>query len=149
MLCMEQFAYLQLKKSDLLDLHQALVARWMIENRLRFTQGLESIGPPFLVDRIASILNMNEDEAHALFHRAEDELWEYSWHVYTEEWAWHRAEQDVRKQLKRYVRTLNQEQLNTIIEKRFETAFERYVAEVAMEDEVKPQIKRTVKNGKK
>lgn len=146
---MEALAYLQLKKADLLDLHQALVTRWMVENRLRYTQGLESIGPPFLVDRIESILDMNEDQAHTLFHVAEEELWEYSWHTYTEEWAWHRAEQDVRKKLKRQIDHLDKDQLEAIIEKRFEATFERYISEVAMEEETKPQTKRGAKTEKK
>lgn len=146
---MEALAYLQLKKSDLLDLHQALLARWMIENRLRYAQGLESVGPPLLLDRLEGLLNISEDQAHDLFHRVEEELWEYSWHTYTEEWAWHRAEQDVRKKLKRQVNTLDKDQLEAIIEKRFESTFDKYVSEVAMEDEAKPQEKRTTKTRKK
>ncbi len=146
---MEALAYLQLKKSDLLDIHQALLARWLIENRLRDAQGLESVGPPLLLDRLEAILSIKEDESHSLFHRVEDELWEYSWHSYTEEWAWHRAEQDVRKQLKRQLSTIDKQQLETIIEKRFETAFDTYVSEVAMEEDVKPQGKRVMKSKKK
>ncbi len=146
---MEPIAYLQLKKRDLLDLHQALVGRWIVENRLRSAQGLENISPPFLMERLEKILGIHEDDAHACFHRIEDELWEYSWHTYIEEWAWHRAEQDVRKKLKRQLHRLNKDQLENMIEKRFETTFEQYVSEVAMEDEIKPRGKRNTKAEKK
>lgn len=131
---MEDFAYLQLKKSDLLDIHRALLARWVVEDKLRQAQGLESVGPPFLLNRLEALLGMKEQEAHTLFHRCEDELWEYSWYTYTEEWAWHRAEQDVRKELGQQLSQMDQRQLDELIDKRYERMLETYVEEVSLED---------------
>lgn len=146
---MEEFAYLQLKKSDLLDIHRALLARWLIEDKLRQTQGLESVGPPLLLDRIETLLHLNEDEAHKLFHQVEDELWEHSWYSFTEEWAWHRAEQDVKNELGRERKYMDQDQLETLTEKRYEEHLETYIKEISMDEEKQPKAARQKKDTKK
>ncbi len=149
---MEEFAYIQLRKSDLLDIHRAMLARWLIEDKLRQTQGLESVGPPLILDRIETLLGMNEEEAHNLFHQVEDELWEHSWYSFTEEWAWHRAEQDVQKELGRERKYMDQNQLDTLTEKRYEANFETYTQEISMDEEKQPKPtkeKRDAKNPKK
>lgn len=145
---MEEFAYLQLRKSDLLDIHRALLARWLMEDKLRQTQGLESIGPPLLLDRIETLLRMNEEEAHTLFHQVEDELWEHSWHSFTEEWAWHRAEQEIQKELGRERKYMDKDQLEALVEKRYEERFDLYVEEISMDEEKKPKSSREKKDAK-
>ena len=136
---MEEFAYIQVKKSDLLELHRALLARWLLEDKLRQTQGLESASPPLLMDRIETLLGLNAEQSHALFHRVEDELWEYSWSTFTEEWAWHRAEQDVRKQLGAKYLAMDKAELETFIEKRYEAKLETYAKEISLEEKAEPE----------
>ena len=61
-----------------------------------------------------------------------------SWYSFTEEWAWHRAEQDVRKELGvKQRKYMKQEEIETLIEKRYESGFETYVKEVALEEQEK------------
>lgn len=149
---MEEFVYLQLKKSDLLEIHRALLARWIVEDKLRLAQGLEHVGPPMLLDRIEALFGMKSDEAHALFHRVEDELWEYSWHMFVEEWAWHRAEEDVHKELGDKIKYMNQEQIENFVEKQYESHFEAYIEEISLQEDKQPKAaraKRDVKNSKK
>lgn len=138
---MEEFAYIQVKKSDLLELHRALLARWVIEDKLRQAQGLESVSPPLLMDRIETLLGLNEAQSHELFHRVEDELWEYSWSAFTEEWAWHRAEQDVHKQLGAKRHDMKKAELETLIEKRYEAKFETYTKEISLEEKAEVKTK--------
>jgi hypothetical protein len=146
----EEFAFLQLKKADVVEIHRALMNRWLIEDKLRQAQGLESIGPSFLIHRLEHLLNVNEEEAHALFHSAESELWEYSWYTYTDEWAWHRAEQDVRKALGARFSRMNDEQLDELIDKRREDLFETYLSEVSLEEPADPRAqKKATKTHKK
>ncbi len=148
---MEEFAYLQLRKSDLLDLHRALLGRWLTEDKLRQSQGLESVGPPTLLDRIETLIGLDESQAHTLFHRVEDELWEYSWYSYTEEWAWHRAEQDIKKELGSSFDGMNKDKREELIERRYETSFDKYLAEVSIDEETKitRSKKSNVKTSKK
>jgi hypothetical protein len=136
---MEEFAYIQVKKSDLLELHRALLARWLVEDKLRQTQGLESVSPPPLMDRIETLLGLNAEQSHDLFHRVEDELWEYSWGTFTEEWAWHRAEQDVHKQLGSKHAAMDKAELEMLVEKRYEAKLETYTKEISLEEKIESE----------
>lgn len=130
-----EFAFLQLTKQELLDIHEALLAKWIVEDSLREARGLETIDPPALLLRLEQLIGMNDDVAHARFHAIEDELWEYSWQAYTDEWAWFRAKQEVLKELGPRAKRMSDHQQEKHIEERYEKSFDRYVSEIDMQEE--------------
>lgn len=130
-----EFAFLQLPREQLAELHRAVLARWMIEDRLRQEQGLEEVQPPALLERLEELLGMDEDQAHQLFHVIEDELWAHSWYHFTDEWAWRRAEQDAVTQLGDKAKYTDDREREALIEQIYEAKFDTYTQEVSMEDD--------------
>lgn len=130
-----QYAFLRLTRPQLEQIHQALLTHFVLEDTNRREQGLEAIEPPRVLDEIEQLLNLTEQEAHKQFHDIEDELWEYSWYTYTDEWAWHRAQQEVTKELGTRGRRMKRDALDELIEKRYRDRFETYVAEVDMREQ--------------
>lgn len=139
------FAFLSASREELIELHRALLRQHIIENALRKEQGLELIEPTDLLEKLEHLLHIGADDAHALMHRMEDELWEYSWYTYTDEWAWYRAKQDVLKDLRGAARAKTSDEMDKLVEAQYEKQFEKYVAEVDMQEELPtkaPQTKR-------
>ncbi len=144
------YASITLPKKDLAELHRGLLIRHLVENGIRREEGLEEADEPKVLTAVENALGLKEDEAHALFHRAEDELWDYVWYAYTDEWAWFRARQDVLKELGSKRTGLTQEALDRKTEERYREHFEKYVSEVDMRDlEQKAQAKKEKKRAKK
>jgi hypothetical protein len=141
---MEDFSFLQLRRADLKEIHQAMLLQWLVEERLRNANGLEGTDPPLLLGRLETLLNLSPDGAHELFHVVDDMLWEHSWINYIEEWAWRRADEDVRQELGTRLKYMDEEQLETLIEHRSEDKFEKYSREIALD-----RNERTGKTGKK
>ncbi len=144
-----QFAFLQLSHDDLKEMYFSLLRQWILECTLRQERGLEPVMPPPLLDRLEALLQLKEEEAHQLFHAVEDELWEYSWCTFTDEWAWYRAHQDVTKELGAETKRTDQHHLDALIQKRYEDGFETYLAEVDMHDETTVQEKKRARQPKK
>ncbi|MCK9361026.1 hypothetical protein M0Q28_02235 [Patescibacteria group bacterium] len=144
------YASITLPKKDLAELHRGLLLRHIVENGIRREEGLEEADEPKVLAAVESALGLNEDEAHALFHRAEDELWDYVWYSYTDEWAWFRARQEVLKELGSKRTGVTQEALDRKTEEKYREHFEKYVSEVDMRDvEQKAQAKKEKKRAKK
>ena len=40
-----------------------------------------------------SLLGKSEPQLERLYEEADEEMWEYAWYAYTDEWAWWRAKQ--------------------------------------------------------
>jgi hypothetical protein len=128
---MTEFVGLQLSREELKELHAALIQRAAVEDELRKEKSQEEAEHP-LLERIEGLLGESETVLHALDHVIEDELWEYSWYAFTDEWAWYRAKQDVEKELAKKERS--ETELHRLIEQRYQKNFESYVSEIDMID---------------
>ncbi len=128
------YASITLPKTDLAELYRGLVLRHLVENEIRREEGLEEAGEPKVLIALESALNLTDTEADALYHRAEDELWDYAWYAYTDEWAWFRARQEVLEELGTKRTGLTQEALDRKTEDRYREKFDAYVAEIDMRE---------------
>ncbi len=142
------FAFLSASREELLELHRAILRQQILENALRKEQGLEPAEHTEMLEKLERLLNISSDEAHALAHRMEDELWEYSWYTYTDEWAWYRARQDVLKEPRSATLGKNEQEIERLVEERYEKQFEKYVGEVDMQEELTPNEPRKTKRAR-
>lgn len=129
-----EFITLQLSRSEAFELHAALVSRAMLEDDLRREKGLEPVSARPALERLDALLRMNEKQEEALAHAMDDELWEFAWYRFTDEWAWYRAAQEVEKDIGS-TNTLSRRELQQRIEMRYERDFETFVKELEMPDE--------------
>lgn len=125
---------LHLTPTQLTEVYRALLARFVVEDTLRREQGLEPIEYPKLLEHLEHLLRIDPEKAHQTFHHEEDELWEYSWYTFTDEWAWFRAKQDTLKELGAKVARTPSKTLEAKIESLYEERFDRYAAEVDMQE---------------
>lgn len=126
------FAFFSATRGELEDLYHALMMHTIVTNAIREEQHQEPIDPPMILQKIELLMKMSAEKAHAEFHRAEDALWEYSWYTFTDEWAMHRARQDVLRAQKKSGVTLTAQELEQLVETQYEKEFETYSAEVDM-----------------
>ena len=137
------FYNLHLNHQQLLEIHRALLQRFLVEETMRREQGLEATEYPHLLEHLEQVLSIDTETAHQLFHREEESLWEYSWYAFTDEWAWFRARQDVLRDLGIHAQQTPRKSLEERIKKQYEEKFETYLKEVDMEErEEKKQMTR-------
>jgi hypothetical protein len=137
-----EFASLQMSRSELQEIHAALVRNALVEDRVRREKGLEAIERRPMLEQIEKLLGENEHSLHMLDHVAEDGLWEYSWYVFTDEWAWFRAEKETLLELGPKREAMDKAEFEKTVEIRYHKNFDRYVAEIDMVEEGKPSTKR-------
>ncbi len=128
------YASITLPKKDLTELYRGLLLRHFVENEIRREEGLEEADEPKVLAALESALALNDREAHELYHQAEDELWDYAWYAYTDEWAWFRARQEILKELGSKRTGLTQEALDRKTEDRYRERFDTYVEEIDMRE---------------
>src|SRR5690349_20885789 len=127
-----EFFSLSFSREEVRELHEALLLRSMVEDELRREQGLEPVAMrPFLA-RVEQLLNLSEKQVERVTERMDAGLWEHAWYVFTDEWAWYRARQDVEKELKGEI--LSEPDMRERMEQKYHDEFERYVREVEMKD---------------
>lgn len=144
------YASITLPKKDLADLYRGMLLRHFVENEIRREEGLEEAPEPKVLTALEVALGLNERETHDLYHRAEDELWDYAWYAYTDEWAWFRARQDVLKELGAKRTGLTQDALDRKTEDRYRERFDAYVSEIDMrEPDAGPNKKKEKKRERK
>lgn len=143
-----EFATIQFDREELLELHRALLQRAMVEDELRHERGLEKIDRHPLLDKIEALVGLSEDKLHNLDHATEDEMWEFAWYAFTDEWAWHRAGQDVKKDLADLPNKTPEEDAKKLVEARYRENFDAYVAEVDMRDSKKEKFTPAKQNKK-
>ncbi|MFA6429270.1 MAG: hypothetical protein WCV84_02110 [Patescibacteria group bacterium] len=138
-----QFAFLSFSKNELIELHRALLARFIMEDSLRKEHALEPIDPSPLLTRVEQLLQIPDRTSHAIFEQVDEEVWQHSWFAFTDEWAWFRARQDVRKKLGSELANTSPKDLEALIDHRYDEWFDRYVHELDMND--KPTTERKKK----
>lgn len=132
--CMDmEFITLQLSRTEALELQAALVSRAMLEDDLRHEKGLEPVSVRSTLERLGTLLQMTTGQEEQLAHAMDDELWEFAWYRFTDEWAWYRASQEVEKESG--ASSLSKRELQQRIEQRYERNFESYVKELEMPDD--------------
>ena len=129
-----EFYGLSLRREELLEMQTALLQRYMMEDELRREKGLEPLMERPLIHRVDELLRLSENQLDRLQQALDDELWEFSWYAFTEEWAWFRARQDVRKELGPRAAKLSDDEMHRRIEQRFNKYFEKFVQELEMKD---------------
>ncbi len=141
----QEYISLTLPKRDLEEFHRGLLQRFVAESLVRREQGLEESAYPDSLSKLEEILGVSEERAHAMLHETEDDLWNYAWYVYTDEWAWHRAKDETIKELGKKSTSLKSDALDRLVEERYEKNFETYIREIDMKeetDEVEPRKSR-------
>jgi len=128
-----EFLGLSLSRCEVLDCLRACMAQALLEDEIRVQQGLEPLEEPPLVRRLLQLLRMPDTEADEVADRVSDDLWAYSWYVYTNEWAWFRAKQEAMRQL--HGQNANEEnaEFRRLAERLYKRNFEIYTKEIDMQ----------------
>ncbi|MBI4139143.1 hypothetical protein HY479_03265 [Candidatus Uhrbacteria bacterium] len=134
-----EFFGLSLTREELAEVQAALVQRAMLEDELRREKGLEPVADRPLLRRIDAILRPSDARLDHLTQALDDELWEFAWYAFTEEWAWFRARQEIRKELGSRASKLEEEEMRRRVEQRFNKYFEKFVKELEMADAPLPK----------
>lgn len=142
-----EFATLQFDREELLELHRALLQRALVEDEVRHERGLEKIDRHPLLEKIEALVGLDDEKLHALDHDVEDEMWEFAWYAFTDEWAWHRAGQEVAKEVAETSVKPSDAEKTKLIETRYREKFDAYVAEVDMRESAKEKF--TARQNKK
>lgn len=130
---MQPIVTLTLPLDDARELYRALILRYFVEDTLRRERGLEPISLPVLAERIEKTLGLSQDQIQVETKRVEDELWQHAWLSFTDEWAWHRAKQDIQKELSSTDQArFTAEELEKLAEHRYEAKLEQYLKEVEL-----------------
>ena len=130
---MQPIVTLTLPLTEARELYRAMITRYLMEDTLRREQGLEPVEISGFIKRLEQVLGVQPEHAVFALNQVEDELWQHAWLSFTDEWAWHRARQDIKKELSAEERTkLTAEELETAAEKRYEERFDAYLAEVQL-----------------
>ncbi|MFA4954404.1 MAG: hypothetical protein WC641_03775 [Patescibacteria group bacterium] len=128
-----EFATIQFSREELVEIHRALLQRVMLEDELRKERGLEKPDRHPLLEKIEMLLGEREPDLQEIDMHVEDELWEFAWYVYTDEWAWYRAGQEAAKGENGKPLT-DASRLKTLTEKFYRDNFDRYAAEIDMHE---------------
>ncbi len=132
-----EFASIQLTREELIQIHTALVQRAILEDELREERDQPTIERRPLLETIEALLNEPDERMQQLDHVLEDQLWEYSWYAFTDEWAHARAAQDVLRDVGPEARVADPVAFEKKVDLRYQKDFERYVTELSMDDDQK------------
>ena len=125
-----EFISLMFSKRDGLECLKACMAYALMENELRVQQGFEPLDQTPLVMNLVTALGLKDQELEKIERACTDDMWSYSWHVFTNEWAWFRAKQEALSVVKH-----RQPDYNRQAEKFYKKNFEKYVKEIDMHSE--------------
>ncbi|MDO8617827.1 MAG: hypothetical protein Q7N87_03015 [Candidatus Uhrbacteria bacterium] len=139
------FVSFSLPRQELPELYRSLATSFMIEQILRNEQGLEPVDPPLFLQNVERLLRVAGESPSSLMEQAEEELWAHAWYIYTDEWAWFRAKEDVMRELGERLSRTKHDVLDRLVEKTYRKKFDQYVAEIDMQPKVsmaQPQKKK-------
>ena len=127
-----EFVSLTLSRQELLEIQEALAMRSMVEDDLRYQEGLEPVGRRALLEKVDHLLNASEQQLQGLELRIDEELWHQAWHAYTDEWAWFRARKDVLRELGPLAASTTKETIDDLVHRRYHDKYDDYLAEIDM-----------------
>jgi hypothetical protein len=140
-----EYFTLTFSRKELMDLQAALIQRAIVEDELRCEKGLESVSCRPLLERADQLLCLSDSQFESFSQALEDELWEYSWFSFTDEWAWFRARQDVERENCSKRLNMDKDALQRRVETRYQKDFEKYLNELEMNDTQKKESNKTQK----
>lgn len=130
---MQPIVNLTLSLGETRELHRAMLTRYLMEDALRREQGLESVDVSPFVGRLETVLGISTADSTKQLERVEDDLWQHAWLSFTDEWAWHRARQEVRGELTPdELARFSPADIERAIEQRYEEKFDVYMHEVQL-----------------
>jgi hypothetical protein len=127
-----EFFSMTFSRQELREMYEAMKLRGMMEDELRHEKGLEPVGSRPMLDRIQGLLGISDGQIERTEDILEASLWEHAWYVFTDEWAWYRARQDVEKELRG--QAISEDALQERMERKYNEEFERYVKEIEMKE---------------
>lgn len=89
-----EYVSLQLKRKEALECLRALMLQALLEEELALQKGVESPSTHPVLIRLIDAFGIEEDQFDRAMEGVAEEMWEYSWYVFTNEWAWFRAQQE-------------------------------------------------------
>lgn len=125
-----EFINLSLSRSQAVECLGALMIKSILEDELRSERGQETAEASPTMLRLATLLNIKEKALESQMDLAEETLWEYSWFVFTNEWAWFRAQQEAEK-IEGRIRA-DEADPETRAEKIYKRRFNEFVKELDM-----------------
>lgn len=125
------FYTLQLTQSELQEVQASLLQQALLEDQVRQQKGLEPVDHRMLLEKVDALLGLSNSQIDQLAHTLDDELWEHAWYVFTDEWAWFRAKQEVLREMPKR-ETRDTENVQALIEQRYTSDFEVFVQEIDM-----------------
>jgi hypothetical protein len=129
-----EFLGVSFTRQEVLELLRACMLQSLLEDEVRVQQGLEPVDPSPLVERFVQLLGVAEDAADDMADRLSDDLWAYSWYVFTNEWAWFRAKQEAVRQLGKKVSGKEENtEFRRLAERLYKRNFEAYTKEIDMQ----------------
>jgi hypothetical protein len=126
-----EYYNLQLSKKEALEVLRALVLSAALDDEIRIQKGLEPAMYSDVLVRMLELLHLPDEFFNNFNQSAADDLWEYSWYAFTNEWAWFRAQQDAHKLFPK--RDKKDEEYQKRAERLYKKHFEKYVAELNMQ----------------
>lgn len=129
-----EFVGLQLSREELLEIQRALLAQAFVGDTLRKEKDLPENHDHALLQKIEGLLGDSDETLHALDHEVEEEMWEYAWFAFTDEWAWYRATQVVMADQGKAYEALSEPERDRLIELVYKKQFDAFVAEVDMRE---------------
>ncbi len=127
-----EFVSLTLSRQELLELQEALAMRSLVEDDLRYQEGLEPVGRRALLQKVDHLLAASESQTQGLELRLDEELWHHAWHAYTDEWAWFRARKDVLRELGPLAASTTKETIDDLVHRRYHDKYDDYLQEIDM-----------------
>jgi len=131
-----EYVSVTIPKATLKDMHKSLLMQHIVEEQIRHEHGLEASDYPASLLEIEKILGISPEMARELSYEIEDQLWEYSWYTYTDEWAWFRAQKDLLKDLGEKAKQVKQDELERRIDEIYRKKFDTFVGEIDMHEEL-------------
>ncbi|MCC7357136.1 hypothetical protein IT408_01380 [Candidatus Uhrbacteria bacterium] len=129
-----EFVGLQLTREELLEIQKALLAQAFLLDTVRREKGEIEPDEHELLQKIEALLGETDESLHALDHCVEDEMWEYAWYAFTDEWAWHRSLQTVKLNKGSQFDSLTEIEKEELIEREYKEHFDQYVTEIDMRE---------------
>lgn len=133
---------LSLTKQEAMECLRACILSAIVEDETRVQQGFEPMDFSTLVQRLAGLLRIGDNQMENVTNELAEDLWSYAWYVYTNEWAWFRAEQQATEELGMQKGDKSPE-LRKKAEKLYKKNFETYVSQIDM----KPKLEKTQDSG--
>lgn len=127
-----EYYSLTFSRTEISDVHAALLQRVMLEDDVRREKGLEPAASRPLLERVDRLLRLPENELDKTERKLDDELWEHAWFTFTDEWAWFRARQEVEQELGARRERMDATRLKRMVELRYRRDFDKFVEEIEM-----------------